>query len=114
MPRIYQVVVHGLRGEKMIIDLCNTEEQMKSMTVLQLKKKIFQKLPEGVGSDDLRLIFGDQALDEDSTLLCKYGVQHLSTIHIVIKVPGGGFPEKGDGGMGDKDKSQSMEKLAKF
>ncbi|XP_054863350.1 caldesmon-like isoform X2 [Amphiprion ocellaris] len=45
MGKIYQVVVHGLRGEKMTIDLCNTEEQMKSMTVEQLKEKILQRLP---------------------------------------------------------------------
>lgn len=49
MGKIYQVQVHGLRGEKMMIDLCNTEEQMKSMTVLQLKEKIAQKLPENTG-----------------------------------------------------------------
>lgn len=44
MGKIYQVVVNGFRGEKVILDLCNTEEQMQSMTVLQLKEKIEQKL----------------------------------------------------------------------
>ncbi|KAM3590886.1 uncharacterized protein V6R79_018298 [Siganus canaliculatus] len=48
MGKIYQVLVNGLRGEKMTIDLCNTEEQMQKMTVLQLKEKIIQRLP---GSD---------------------------------------------------------------
>lgn len=49
MGKIYQVVVHGVRGEKLMIDLCNTEEQMKSMTVRQLKDKIAEKLPGGAG-----------------------------------------------------------------
>nr|XP_020480241.1 polyubiquitin 9-like [Monopterus albus] len=89
MGKIYQVLLHGLRGEKTFIDLSNTEEQMKSMTVKQLKEKIRQKLPETAGEDALRLIFADKELDEDSSLLSSYGVQHMSNIHMVIKVPGG-------------------------
>lgn len=49
MGKIYQVVVHGLRGEKLMIDLCNTEEQMKSMTVRQLKEKITERFPDTSG-----------------------------------------------------------------
>ncbi|XP_076581239.1 uncharacterized protein LOC143317145 [Chaetodon auriga] len=89
MGKIYQVTVHGLRGEKMIIDLCNTEEQMKSMTVLQLKEKIAQRLPESAGEEALRLIFTDKMLDGNSTLLSEYGIQHMSVIQMVMKVPGG-------------------------
>lgn len=55
MGKIYQVVVHGLRGEKMIVDLCNTEEQMKVMTVKQLKEKIAQRLPDTAGKVDKRI-----------------------------------------------------------
>ncbi|XP_070849705.1 uncharacterized protein [Chaetodon trifascialis] len=89
MGKIYQVTVHGLRGEKMMIDLCNTEEQMRSMTVLQLKEKIEQRLPVSAGGEVLRLIFTDKMLDGDSTLLSSYGIQHLSVIQMVVKVPGG-------------------------
>ncbi|XP_029382083.1 polyubiquitin [Echeneis naucrates] len=89
MGKIYQVMVHGMRGEKLVIDLCNTEEQMKSMTVLQLKSKIAEKLPIPEGEETLRLIFTDKALDDDSTKLSDYGIQHLSVIHMVIRVPGG-------------------------
>ncbi|XP_072232384.1 ubiquitin-like protein NEDD8 [Leuresthes tenuis] len=89
MGKIYQVEVYGLRGEKMLIDLCNTEEQMKTMTVLQLKEKIVQRLPDGAGMDELRLIFTDKMLDGDSSLLSEYGIQSMSVIHMVIKVPGG-------------------------
>lgn len=49
MGKIYQVVVHGLKGEKVTIDLCNTEEQMQNMTVKQLKLKILDKIPANMG-----------------------------------------------------------------
>ncbi|PWA28888.1 hypothetical protein CCH79_00012896 [Gambusia affinis] len=89
MGKIYQVVVHGLRGEKLMIDLCNTEEQMQKMTVRQLKEKIAEKLPQTAGQENLRLIFTDKHLEGDNTLLSEYGIQHMSVIQLVIKVPGG-------------------------
>lgn len=51
MGKIYQVVVMGFRGEKMVIDVSNTEEQMNSMTVLQLKNKISERLPGNSGRE---------------------------------------------------------------
>uniref|UniRef100_UPI0037E87137 uncharacterized protein n=1 Tax=Semicossyphus pulcher TaxID=241346 RepID=UPI0037E87137 len=89
MGKIYQVMISGPRGEKMLVDLCNTEEQMKSMKVLQLKEKIAEKLPESAGLGSLRLIFADKALDDDSDLLSTYGVQNKSMIMMVLRVPGG-------------------------
>ncbi|XP_060892395.1 uncharacterized protein zgc:194655 [Labrus mixtus] len=89
MGKTYQVVVKGPRGESLIIDLCNTEEQMNSMTVQQLKEKIQQKLPDAAGGAAVRLIFTDKVLEEDSKPLSNYGVQHMSLIMMVLKVPGG-------------------------
>ncbi|CAL8376360.1 unnamed protein product [Gadus morhua 'NCC'] len=92
MGSIYQVMLIGLNGENIFIDLCETEEQMKAMTVLQLKEKIGERLP-GRQSQDLRnihLIFITDLLKDDERTLVSYGVQHKSAIHMVIKVPGGG------------------------
>lgn len=36
----FKVIFRDFRGETMLIDLCDTEEQMQRMTVLQLKQKI--------------------------------------------------------------------------
>ena len=47
---VQQVIVIGLNGEKMTIDLCDTEVQMKAMTVLQLKGKVAKRLPGNAGS----------------------------------------------------------------
>uniref|UniRef100_A0A668AGA1 Ubiquitin-like domain-containing protein n=1 Tax=Myripristis murdjan TaxID=586833 RepID=A0A668AGA1_9TELE len=91
MPK-YRVCVYGMRGEKVTIDLCDTEEQMQNMTVLQLKEKVAEKLPEFAVEriETLRLIFTDKELNEDSKLLSSYGIQHMSVIHAVIRIPGGG------------------------
>ncbi|CAG5897220.1 unnamed protein product [Menidia menidia] len=89
MGKIFQLEVYGLRGEKMLVDLCNTEEQMQKMTVLQLKEKIIQRLPGDTDKDTLRLIFADKMLDGDSKLLSEFGIQHMSVIHMVMRVPGG-------------------------
>ncbi|XP_067117821.1 uncharacterized protein zgc:194655 [Osmerus mordax] len=90
MGKIYQVQVTGIRGEKLTIDLCNTEEQMSSMTVLQLKQKIADRLPGNAADhmESLRLIFTDKQL-EDESLINSYGIQHLSVIQLVLKVQGG-------------------------
>lgn len=114
MGKIYQVVVHGIRGEKKTIDLCNTEEQMKSLTVKQLREKIADRIPETAGmflvsflkeivsglrftlycdwyTDEtaMRLIFADKMLENDSDLLSSYGIQHMSILQMVIRLPGG-------------------------
>ncbi|XP_041635666.1 uncharacterized protein zgc:194655 [Cheilinus undulatus] len=89
MGKTFQVVVHGPRGQKLIVDLCNTDEQMKNMKVLQLKEKIAEKLPETAGVEDLRLIFTDKELDGDNESLSSYGVQHMSVIMMVLRVHGG-------------------------
>lgn len=41
------------------------------------------------GEEALRLIFTDKMLDGDNTLLSEYGIQHMSVLHMVMKVPGG-------------------------
>lgn len=41
------------------------------------------------GEDGLRLVFGDQHLEEDQKTLSFYGIQHMSTILLVVKVAGG-------------------------
>uniref|UniRef100_A0AAQ4QHR4 Ubiquitin-like domain-containing protein n=1 Tax=Gasterosteus aculeatus aculeatus TaxID=481459 RepID=A0AAQ4QHR4_GASAC len=89
MGKIYQVVVYGLRGEKMVVDLCNTDEQFKKMTVLQLKEKIAERLPETAGLEALRLIFADKMLDGNELLLSDFGIQQQSIIQMVMRVPGG-------------------------
>ncbi|KAJ3585702.1 hypothetical protein NHX12_014421 [Muraenolepis orangiensis] len=89
MGKLYQVIVNGLNGEKMTVDLCNTDDQMKAMTLLQLKTKIAGRLPGTGGGENLRLIFTNKTLDNDEATLVSFGIQSQSVIHLVMKVPGG-------------------------
>uniref|UniRef100_A0A8C9RDB4 Ubiquitin-like domain-containing protein n=1 Tax=Scleropages formosus TaxID=113540 RepID=A0A8C9RDB4_SCLFO len=91
MGKIYQVIVNGLKGEKISIDLGHSEEEMNNLIVLELKKKIAAKLPGNSGDDvtRIRLVFTDKMLD-DSNTLSSYGIQDKSVIQMVIQLPGGG------------------------
>ncbi|KAJ3585527.1 hypothetical protein NHX12_014306 [Muraenolepis orangiensis] len=90
MGKLYQVIVIGFNGEKTTVDLCNTDDQMKAMTVLQLRTKIAGRLPdiEGTG-ENLRLVFTDKQLDNDEATLASFGIQNKSVIQLVMRVPGG-------------------------
>ncbi|CAL8376355.1 unnamed protein product [Gadus morhua 'NCC'] len=91
MEKTYQVIVSGLKGDKMTIDLCNTEEQMKAITVLQLKEKLGERVPGKAENnmDNIRLIFANNKQMVDESTLVSYGIQHKSLIQMVIKLPGG-------------------------
>ncbi|KAJ3585533.1 hypothetical protein NHX12_014252 [Muraenolepis orangiensis] len=85
------VFAKGLRGETKTVVLCDTDEQMQTMTVLQLKTKIVEFFPEIEGtSEDLRLVFGCTLLHNDEATLVSFGIQHESTIHLIERILGGG------------------------
>ncbi|KAI1888643.1 hypothetical protein AGOR_G00187260 [Albula goreensis] len=90
MGKLYQVIVNGLKGEKMTVDLGHSESEMGSMTVLQLKQKIAEKLPGNSGDnlESIRLIFTTKQL-EDSSKLSEYSIQDKSVIQMVLRLPGG-------------------------
>ncbi|XP_027143786.1 polyubiquitin isoform X2 [Larimichthys crocea] len=116
-----KVFIFGLRGEKFTIDLCDTEEQLKDITVLDLKRRIKER--EGIPEHDVRFVFHCLRLEDDRPLF-DYGVKHVSVLLMIIRLPGSGSgpnPElgaggsDGDGGMGDKNgKNKSKEKLIWF
>ncbi|XP_049923166.1 uncharacterized protein LOC126404174 isoform X2 [Epinephelus moara] len=84
-----QLSVRGITGEMKIINLCDTKKQLSSMTGLQLKKKIIEEFGLHWHPSDLHLICGDKALEEP-TLLSECGIRHMSTIFVVLRLPGGG------------------------
>ncbi|XP_045920348.1 uncharacterized protein LOC123980141 isoform X1 [Micropterus dolomieu] len=115
---VVQILICGFRGEQKVINLCDTKEQIKSITGRQLKEKIIQQTDFSVYVPDIlstnvRLIFCNKILDDDS-LLSEYGIQHTSVIYMMRSYPGGGtYPGKGDGGMGDKDgKNRKLKRRA--
>ncbi|XP_055501310.1 uncharacterized protein LOC129703169 [Leucoraja erinacea] len=90
MSKRIQVYVNDLKGKTYTINIGESEDDFKRMTVLSLKKKVIAKLlPEVRGTDDLRLLFGSDQLEDNKTLAA-HGIQDRSTILIVLSLPGGG------------------------
>ncbi|XP_028668972.1 polyubiquitin-like [Erpetoichthys calabaricus] len=88
MGKIFQVIIYGLRDEKIIIDLGSTEEEMNNTTVLELKTKIVLRLPGNSDSpEDLRLIFANKEL-KDSAKLSDYQIKDNSVILMILRLPG--------------------------
>ncbi|KAM8747860.1 uncharacterized protein AB9X84_015740 [Acanthopagrus schlegelii] len=84
---VFQLIVHPpTGGDGQVIDVCDNEEQMKKMTVLQLKQIINKTFM--ITDGDLQLVFGLEPLEEE-TLLAAHNIKHMSTIHSVLKLPGG-------------------------
>ncbi|XP_033466045.2 polyubiquitin-like [Epinephelus lanceolatus] len=109
--------VHGIDRKMKTIHLCDTEEQLRGITVLQLKEKIKEEFDYQGHLSDIRLIYCGRE-PEEPALLSQCGIRHTSTIDVVQRLRGGGRflpPVRGDGGMGDKDgKNRSMETITFF
>uniref|UniRef100_UPI00398F86D6 uncharacterized protein n=1 Tax=Pristiophorus japonicus TaxID=55135 RepID=UPI00398F86D6 len=92
MGKIYQVIVVGLKGEKMAVDISHSETEFNEMTILKFKEKLLKKLPGQAGAtiDDLRLLFAKNEL-EDGSKFSGYQIKNKSTILMVLRLPGGGM-----------------------
>ncbi|XP_027143787.1 polyubiquitin isoform X3 [Larimichthys crocea] len=97
-----KVFIIGLDDERLEIDLCDTEEQLKDITVLDLKRRIKDR--KGISELEQVIVFAGKRLKDDRPL-SDYGVKDLSTLHMVRQQEpgaGGSVGSDEDGGMGDK------------
>lgn len=90
MGKIYQVMVVGIKGEKKTIDVASSEEDFNKTTILELKKKVAEKLPGQAGDDpsSLRLLYTDKQLEDNDTFL-DHQIKDRSTLFMVLRLPGG-------------------------
>lgn len=77
------VYVKTLTGRTHTIDI------PANATVIELKEAI--EVKEGTPTDQQRLIFGGQQIQDDRTL-GDYGIMQEHTIHLVLRLRGGGAP----------------------
>ncbi|XP_041036146.1 polyubiquitin [Carcharodon carcharias] len=91
MGKIFQVFVVGLKGEKLTVDVSESEAKFNAMTISKFKEKLLQKLPGQAGiasGEDLRLLFANFGLEKDKKF-SDYNITDKSTILMVLRLPGG-------------------------
>ncbi|KAK6474906.1 polyubiquitin-like [Huso huso] len=88
MGKIYQIYVIGMEGEKMTIDVGESEEALN-----EALKILLQKLPGSQSAEDLRLLFGSKQL-EDTDKFSAHEIKDKSTVLMVLRLPGGGDGNK--------------------
>lgn len=76
-----QVFVKTLTGKTITLDITPNE------TILKVKKKIQDK--EGIPVDQQKIVYAGMTL-EDEDQIFEYGIQRESTLHLVLRLRGGG------------------------
>ncbi|XP_059506848.1 uncharacterized protein LOC132210505 [Stegostoma tigrinum] len=99
MGKIYEVFVLGLKGERLTVDVSQSETEFHAMPVHKFKELLLKKIPGGTaGANELRLLFAEKHLEDNKTF-SDYNIKDQSTILLVLRLPGGVVQREGFGGL---------------
>ncbi|RVE60473.1 hypothetical protein OJAV_G00181080 [Oryzias javanicus] len=87
---VVQVKVKSYDGLELPVDLAESEDDMKRLTLQQLKEKI-ERLPGNPAqmTTETTLTYGGKRLDSNSKTLGEYGLKPKALIQMVVTVHGG-------------------------
>ncbi|XP_043923933.1 polyubiquitin-like [Protopterus annectens] len=88
MGKKYQLIVLGLRQERIVLDVADSDHEFKKMNVQQVKEKLSERIPGCPRTEDFRLIFADKQLN-DNQKLSECGIKNKSSVMMVLRLPGG-------------------------
>jgi len=98
----FQIFVKGLEGKT------STHNGITPATkISDIKRMLNERF--GLEPVHQRLIFGSKPL-EDSKTVAEYGIQRNSTLHLVVRLPGGANDEKGKTQEDDTDEVDMITK----
>ena len=83
-----QVNIHGMSNENFKIDIGENESELKTISVLSLKKKIIKDKALSMDPENFRLLFGGKQLEHEK-MLSDYQITDKSLILMVLRVTGG-------------------------
>lgn len=91
-PNKFSVIVQGIEATFTVVPVATNETEFQKTTIKQLKAKIVALRPE-LTVDSLRLLFAGKQLEEqngaEQATLEFYKIRGKSTIHAVVRMPGG-------------------------
>ena len=80
------IFLKTLTGKTVTVDVSGSDSLSNFKSKIRLQDK------EGVVPDKYQLVFNRKTLDDDNLSLSDYGIESESTIHMVVRLRGGGAP----------------------
>ncbi|KAK7117961.1 hypothetical protein R3I94_023245 [Phoxinus phoxinus] len=84
----FQVRVRKNKNTIEVLSVASSSEEFEKFTIGKLKEKALSLFPGVDDPEDLRVIFGQNELEDDQTFE-SCNIEHLSLLVVVLRMPGG-------------------------
>ena len=85
---MFLLYIHGMGGEKYIINVCEEQAEFKNYTIIDFKYNVIKYKGLPMTASQMTLIFAGKQLEDDKNLE-DYAIKDKSTLMSVVRVPGG-------------------------